>query len=374
VPIRVCFIIDNLSRAGTEMQLLQLLRHFDREKLSPYLCLLDGTSDISRELEPTDVPLIRLGVKRCVSLHGLRQAFCLRSFLTAHNIDVVQTYFTDSTRFSAPIARATGVQAVVGAYRNAGHWSTRRDAWIGRVYHRLFLDYVIANCAAAGRVAVELDGAVEDRVTVIANGIDLTPFLDIPAWVPHTPRHSPKVGMVGNLRPVKGVDIFITAAARILRHYPDTVFEIAGGGDARDLGKLATRLGIDKKVRLIGPITDVPRFLSSLDVAVLPSRSEGMSNAILEYMAAGRPIVATDVGGTRELIRSSETGELVVPESPDALADGVIALLEHPERAKALAYKARETALAEHSMTLAAMRHTDFYVSLCTAHVSAAGA
>jgi glycosyltransferase involved in cell wall biosynthesis len=246
--------------------------------------------------------------------------------------------------------------------------------WIGRTYHRFFLDYVIANCAAAGRIAVEMDGAAAERVTVITNGIELTPFLDIPTWVPRAPGHPPKVGMVGNLRPVKGVDILITAAAKILRHRPDTLFEIAGGGDASIFGELARNLGIDEKVRLVGTITDIPKFLATLDVAVLPSRAEGMSNAILEYMAAGRPIVATDVGGTRELIRASETGELVAPESPDALADAVLTLLDNPEKAKSIARNARKIVQADHSMTSAATRHMDFYIGLCAAPVSAAGA
>ncbi len=310
-PIRVCFIIDRLSRAGTESQLLLLINRLDRDQITPYLCLLDGDDPTTQVLLPDNCPIMQLGVRRLSSVTALRQAFRFWRFLRREQIDVVQTYFLDSTRFAAPIAKAAGVKAVFGSRRNIGHWMTPRDVRIARFYNRYFIDKIVANSQAARQSVIEQEGIDPDRVVVVPNGIDLDRFKDIPSWQPKPAGIPRKVGMVGNLREVKGPDLFIRAAKLVLEEHPDTHFEIAGAGDPSPYQQLIDELEIADKVRLLGPVTQVPAFLATLDVAVLPSRAEGLSNALLEYMAAGRPIVATDVGGNRELIRSGENGELV---------------------------------------------------------------
>jgi len=142
--------------------------------------------------------------------------------------------------------------------------------------------------------------------------------------------------MVGNLRQVKGPDLFIRAAQRVLEKHPDTQFEIAGGGDPLPYQTLIDELGLTNQVRLLGAVTDVPTFLGTLDVAVLPSRAEGLSNALLEYMAAGRPIVATDVGGNAELIESGVNGLLVKPSELE-LETAISQLLVDDDKAASLA-------------------------------------
>src|SRR5262245_4969676 len=133
--IRVCFVIDSLARAGTESQLLLLLRQLDRTQITPYLCLLNGLDEDSRALEPADVPILRLGVRRLASLNALSQAYRFWRFLRQEQIEIVQTYFTDSTRFAAPIAKAAMVRAVFGSRRNVGHWMTLKDRLIARIYN-----------------------------------------------------------------------------------------------------------------------------------------------------------------------------------------------------------------------------------------------
>ncbi len=351
--IRICFVIDNLSRAGTEMQLLLLLKHLDRAQVQPYLCLLDGEGDSSRQLEPDDVPVLRLGVRRLKALHTARQAFRFRHYLKHNRIDIVQTYFPDSTRFAAPVAKAAGVRAVFGSRRNIGHAVSKSDAWIARIYNRFFIDKIIANCEADRQSVIEQENTSPENVVVIPNGIDLERFRHIATWTPKPNGQPRKVGMVGNLREVKGPDIFIRAAKAVLDKHPDTRFEIAGGGEPEPYQELIDDLGLRDCVYLLGPVVDIPTFLATLDIAVLPSRAEGLSNALIEYMAAGRPIVATDVGGNTELIQSKIQGLIVPANRTDALAQAVLEFLDMPDVASECASRASSSSASLGVETLA---------------------
>jgi len=345
-PTRVCFVIDRLSRAGTESQLLLLIRKLDRTRVMPYLVLLDGHDEQSRLLMPTDCSTLALGVRRLTSLQALLQARTFYRLLRRERIDVVQTYFPDSTRYAAPIAKAAGVRLVFGARRNIGHWVTRRDRWLGRLYNRWFIDKIVANCEAARKAVIEQEGAKPAQVVVLPNLIDLDRFRGISPWTPKPAGTLRRVGMVGNLRPVKGVDLFIRAAAEVIREFPRTEFAIAGGGDATPYSSLIKELGIADRVSLLGPVDDVPAFLATLDVAVLPSRAEGLSNSLLEYMAAGRPIVATDVGQTSAVLEGAARDCCVAPEDIAALTQGILRWFKSPEAARrcaqSLASRAKE--------------------------------
>ena len=341
-PVRVCFVIDRLRRAGTELHLLNLIKHLDHIQIAPYLCLLNGVDDeICQQLEPHGVTIVRLGVRRLTSLHAVRQAWRFRRFIKFHHIDVVNTYSLDSARFAAPIAKSAGCR-VFGSRRDIGHWVNRRDRIIGRFYYHWFFDKVIANCEAARRSVIEQERVAAEKVLIIPNGINLARFKTISPWRPHSNGKPQKVGMVGNLRVVKGPDLFIKAAKFVIQECPDTCFEIAGGGDIDHYQRIIDANGLTARVKLLGSVADIRFFLSTLDVAVLPSRAEALSNALLEYMAAGRPIVATDVGGNKELIAHGKNGLLTPVEDPIALAKAVCDLLRNHAQAERLAFAAAD--------------------------------
>lgn len=158
--------------------------------------------------------------------------------------------------------------------------------------------------------------------------------------------------MVGNLRAVKGPDVFIRAAALVAKRRQDVDFELAGAGDPEDeasLRKLIDECGLAGRLTLRGRVWDVPGFLANVDVAVLTSRSEALSNAVIEYMAAGLPIVATAVGGAEELIDDGEHGLLVPAEAPDAAAAAIERLVRDPEFASRLGQQARQRAAARYT-------------------------
>lgn len=336
-------MIDQLSTAGTEMQLLALLRHLDRSRVQPYLCLLKEDGDESRALEPDGCPVLRLGVTSLHHPSTLGEALRFARFLRKERIDVVQVYFPDSTNFGVTVARLAGVRRVVRTRFNLGYWMTRIDRWLGRLHSRL-VDATVVNCDACRDSIVADEWADPTSVHVVENGVELTPFARLapPRFAPNG-RRPRRVGLVANLRPVKEPHIFIEAARHIAEEHPDVEFHIAGEGTLRPyLESLIAELHLQQRVFLRGQVRDIPRFLGSIDLAVLCSRSEGASNAILEYMAAGRAIVATSVGGTPQLLEDGVHGLLVPPGDPVALAEALLKLLDEPALAARLAAAARQ--------------------------------
>lgn len=194
--------------------------------------------------------------------------------------------------------------------------------------------FVLRGYAAVIAVSKEVEqklldaGVRSNRVHVVRNGIDLAPFDDAAssqrsASAPFT------IGLVGRLAPEKGVDIFLRAAKLVLAEQPAVRFVVIGDGpDREQLQALIAELGLASNAALLGRQDGMSQVYASLDVMVSASRQEGMPIALLEGMASRRPVVATVVGEVPSLIRDGETGLLVQPNDPDALAQAMLRLVE----------------------------------------------
>jgi len=360
-PLRVAFVIDRLSRAGTESQLLALIRHLDRRRVEPLLCLVNGQDEASRALEPDDVPILRLNMhsfhKPCVVREGWRFV----QFLRQQRVDIVQTYFQDSTYFAVPLARLAGVRRIVRVRNNAGYWLTPIHHWLGRLMGRL-VDVTLTNCHRARAELLRAEGVLPEKVVVLENGVDLERFLASSPTDLHGRTGTIHIGVVANLRPVKALDLLIEAAADLAGRYPQLIFQVAGEGEDRPrLERLIAERGLGRRFQLLGSVSDVPAFLARQDIAVLCSHSEGMSNALLEYMAAGRAIVATAVGACQRLIEPEVHGLVVPPGDPAALTAALQRLLTNPGLAKRLAVAARERVRSQYSRQAMVRRFEEFY-------------
>jgi glycosyltransferase involved in cell wall biosynthesis len=359
----VCFLIDELAAAGTETQLLALIRDLDPTCVQPYLCLLRGDAPASQALEPDTCPVLRLGIGSLRDPRTLLQAVRFARWLRRERIDVLQVYFPDSTYFGVPVAWLAGVAHRVRTRNNLGHWLTPLHRALGRLLNGLCTK-TITNCQAARRALLGAEKPRPDKVLVLENGVDLERFTRLP--LPGERRAEVRyVGAVANLRPVKGLDVLLEAAALLIPAHPQVIFQVAGEGSLRStLEAEAENRGLTERFQMLGSVSDIPDFLSRLDVAVLCSRAEGMSNAILEYMAAGRPIVATAVGATPELIEDGVHGLLVPPEDARILAAALDALLGDPARARRLGAAARRRARERYSRAAMVRRFEAFYQDL----------
>ena len=362
-PLNVCLMVDNLARAGVETQLIQLIHRMDRNVINPHLCLLDGMGEESRALEPDDCPVIRLGVRSLRHPSTLVKAVRFGRYLRRHRIDIVHPHFQDSLYFSAPIAKLIGVPCVVRFRVNVGYWMRPIDRRLMRFYNR-WIDATLVNCRACRDAVIDQEHAPPESISIIPNGVDLAKFEDP---VDEQYRPPPKdgkrtIGVVANLRPVKGLDVFIRAAAELAAKQDDVHFVVAGEGDSRaELEALIGELGLQSRFKLPGRVVDVPKFLREVDIAVLCSRSEGAPNVIMEYMAAGKPIVATDVGGVGEMIHHEQTGLLVPCESPGKLAAALDRLLSDRPLAECLARAACKQAFTEFGLDTQVRRYEEFY-------------
>ena len=360
--VKVCFLIDNLSRAGTETQLLALIRTLDRRRVEPLLVLLDGENEASRMLEPADCPVLRLGVGKLIGRRAVAAAGQFRAFLRHHRPDVLQAYFLDSAYFGVPLARWCGVRKILRVRNNLGYWLTLKHRVLNKFIGR-WVDATITNSDEGAAALVGREGVPADRVTVLGNGVDLDRFAGGPP--PFTNGAAVRVGCVANLRPVKNVDGLVRAAKVVNARFPDVRFEVAGDGpDRAELERRIAAVGLGQRVTLRGAVADVPGFLRGLDVAVLPSHSEGMSNAVLEYMAAGRAVVATAVGANPRLVRAGVDGWIVPPGDDAALAAAISGAIADPVTARRFAASARERAEAEFGREAMRRRFEAFYLAL----------
>jgi glycosyltransferase involved in cell wall biosynthesis len=360
-PVRVCFLIDELSRGGTEAQLLELLHNLDRDAIQPHLVLMRHTR-AGRGLEPAGCPVLDLEVDTFVSdffdLTLGQKVLRLSRYIRAHRIDVLHLYFRASTYLGLAAARLARVPKVVRTQNNLGYWMAWYDREKWALLNR-WVDVLVVNTREGRHRVARAQRTDPRKIVVLENGLDLGKYQRGPSRPSSGPR---RVGMVANLRPVKNPQAFVRAAAMLGRRYPELEFYVAGDGELRPrLEILAAELGVGNRCRFLGSVSDVADFLARLDVAVLCSDSEGMSNSLLEYMAAGLPIVATAVGGNRELIRDGREGLLVPPRDEARLAESVGRLLDDWELARRLGDNARQRVERQFSREAMVRRFADFY-------------
>lgn len=255
-------------------------------------------------------------------------------------------------------ARATGARVVVSRV-DLGHlragfgllhrWTEKRISAAA--------DFVCANAEAVRRLCIAEEGCDPERVLVVRNGIDLARFDRLaadPLQGP-LPKGAPLVVVVANLWPVKGHASFLEAAALVRARVPAIGFALVGDGPERPhLERRAKDLGLSGCVHFLGLRHDVPAVLSRANIACLPSKAEGLSNALMEAMAARLPAIATAVGGNAELVVDGETGLLVPPQDPAALAGAIYQLASDGPRAAAMG--ARGRARAERELSLQGMQ------------------
>ena len=343
--IRVCYVIDELRLGGTERQLVQVASGFDPTRVDAEIwCLRD---DPSRSGLPVRCPTHILGINRLREPRSLLRVLAFARHLRRRPVDVIQTFFFDASLVGIVAGRLAGVPLVIASRRDLGYW---HSSWTLR-WTRLLVraaDRVLANAEAVRDSVVRMEGVPREKVDVIYNGVELPDPSD-PTTRAVVRRHlgiPPDrlvIGIVANLnRPVKDVGTFIRAAAGVGERMPEATFLVVGDGPLRpELEAEAGRLGLEGRLRFVGGAGGPGEVIAALDVGVLSSLSEGLPNAILEYMAHGIPSVATAVGGVTEILEDGRTGLLVPPRNPEAMAQAILALAGSAEVRRAMGAEAR---------------------------------
>ena len=335
--IKIAFVIDSIvsPTAGTEKQLLFLLKHLDRNNFEPCLCCLQSSQWLENDFDICPLYIVKVkSFKNPVSFFRLWR---FAKFLQREKVDIVQTHFRDANIAGIISGKLAGVKKIVSTRRNIGYWHNRLEVLILRFLNQWVTRFV-ANSECARIHASKIERVPPEKIEVIYNFVNLEMFekegdQEVGKLKESlgTSNGRPVVTMVANLRPVKGVDVFLKSARMVLDSYEGINFIVAGEGEERKrLESICRQLKLDGSVKLIGAVSDVIPLLRASDIGVLSSYSESLSNSIIEYMAAGVPVICTDVGGNRELVKDGLNGIVVRPGDPERLANAIIMLINDP--------------------------------------------
>ena len=358
---------------GAEMLVHEFARRLDRDRFVPYLCVTrrptpDRAELVSAErraLEREGVRVLHLDRPSSASLRPWAR---LGRLLIAERIDIVHAHMPRANAPATVLARGARVPVVIAHE----HGSVRYDDRLRRLLNQRVVgplaDRVFAVSEWDRHNLLERQGMDPTRVEVFANGIPPlpSPVPDVRAAL--APMDRPLIGALGRLDPVKGYDDLISAMLLLRRDGIRVACVIAGiGPDEARLRSQISAAGLDGDVRLLGLREDVPSLLSAFDIAVMSSRSEGAPLALMEYMAAGLPIVATRVGGIPELIQDGATGLLCAPDSPQELADALRRVLTEPRLAGRLGVAAQDRQKREMDLDVVVRRLERRYLALYSA-------
>jgi L-malate glycosyltransferase len=365
--IQLVKFLTTFGVGGTEKQVANLTKRMDRRSFDVSFACMSRWGELIQEIEDRQgIEVSEYPLESFYDLNAFRQQWRFSKALRRDRTQILHSYNFYANIFSLPAAKLAGVPCIVASIRDMGIYLSPMKLRAQKLVCRL-ADRIVVNAGAIRDWLVE-QGYPADKIVVIRNGVDTSRFgghsdgtalrheFDIPL-------HVPLVVMLARLNPTKGIDCFFEAAAKIRERHPDAHFLVVGECYTRNAeGKIVVddayrlelrnrvmSLGLADRVHFTGLRKDVPQVLAAASVSVLPSISEGISNTLLESMAAGVPVVATRVGGTPEVIRDGEHGLLTPPGDPQAIADAILTILGDPALAARLGANGRQRMVQEFS-------------------------
>lgn len=366
-PIKIMYLMDRYwsPNAGTERQLLKLLTHLDRKRFDPCLVVFHDTSFLRSS--PFPCPVQSLDFQKIASLRTIWKLLTLTRMIRIQGIRLVHIFLNDASIMGPVFCKLGGAKVVVSR-RDMGFWYTPAKLAALRVGN-LFVDRVVANCQAVGLNVVKREKVPAEKMTVIYNGqeCELQETLGQGSFWESLGigKADPVVGMVANLYPGKRHQDMVRAFAVVHERFPTAHLMLPGEGEEEaPLRRLVTSLGLDGKVHFLGPMSDVIPVIRRCNVCVLCSESEGLPNAVLEYMSCGKPTVCTRVGGAVELIEDGQSGFMIDVGDVEALAERIIPILSDEGLAQRLGCSARKRIAADFSLDGMVQAHGHLYADL----------
>ncbi len=368
---RVLVLVDEIEEGtgGAERLAAAIAAALPRERFEAWVCATRSITDekVKADLQLAGVHVLALGRKRTTDVFKFLR---LARLLRRERIDVLHAHMFGSNVWGTLIGRLCRVPLVIAQEHT---WSYR-----GRLFRRLLDGYLIGRLAtrfvAVSKLdrtkMIEIEHVPEEKIVVLPTAYiprpsrlgDLRAELDLPADVK-------LIGTIAVLRPQKALEVLIDAFAEVRRAHSGARLVLVGDGPSRgELEQRARETAVSESVHFTGTRDDIETALAAFDVAAMSSDFEGMPLFVLECMAHKVPLVATAVGGVPELVSGGETGLLVPPRDPDALAASINRLLDDPEEGRRMATAARER-LGEYTLQRAGERFAALYEQLLAERV-----
>lgn len=354
-----------LEAGGSERQLREIAKALDRSRFRPHVGCFRPDHASRRELEDAGVPVAHFPVRSFLSPSAPTGAFQLARYVRRHRIRLIHTFDYPSAVFAIPAARFLTAIAVASSQRSHRDLIPRKYRKLVRMTDRL-ANAIIVNCDFVRR-HLECDEHVPPRqIQLCYNGIDLETFRPLDSPRPaELPPDAFVIGVVCALRPEKGLPTLLEAFARVRHLRASMKLAIVGDGPMlSSLKKDADTLGIREDCVFAPATNQVADWLRAFDIFVLPSLSEALSNALMEAMACGCPVVASNVGGNPELVWDGERGRLFEPGDAVALAAAVQSLVEDDARRKRLGQAGANFIRERFSIQTSAHRMGEIYEQL----------
>ncbi len=364
MPAKVMLLAIGLEVGGTETHVLELASRIDRSRFDIIVCAMKSGGAVAGELQSRGVKVISLDGAGKLDVRVLIRLF---KVLQTEQPDVIQAFLFWANVAARACGRILRAFPVISSY----HDEVVSEGRLMRLLDRLTLQWTqtIVCCSEAVRRSVDLQiGETGNRCTIIPFGVDVDYLKNAEAATRQElglREEGLVIGTVCRLvEPKKGLSVLLKAMGELKHRHgkPPCQLLIVGDGPSRSmLEELCERLGLTAWVVFAGTRRDIPRVLHSLDVFVLSSLYEGFGIAILEAMAAGKPVIATHVGGIPEFVVPGETGVLVEPGNSASLADAIEGLLADSEQARHMGIKGQDRAQRQFGISGVVRRHEQVY-------------
>lgn len=366
--VKILYVITSTGIGGAEKMLYELVTRLDRERFEPMVCSLKPMGQFGEKLRGNDIPFFSLDMPEASGFRGalvtLRSLYRLLMLTVALSPDLMHTF----------LFRANQVGRFIGWIQGVPVISAIRVLEMEKEYHHtcdartsFMSTHYTAVSEEVRQYTIRKSGLKPEKITTIPNGIDLALFHGIVADIslPESLGLAPDnrlIIFVGRLSRQKGLPFLLEAFCSVAEAVPSARLLIVGEGeDEESLKADAGSRGITDKVVFTGIRSDIPALLSLCEVVVLPSLWEGMPNALLEAMASAKPVVATSAGGVPEVVVDGETGLLVPPSDPKALATALLTLLNDPDRAREMGEKGFERVKRRFDIAATVRRTEELY-------------
>ncbi len=343
--IRILYIVPRLRLAGTEKQVSLLAKNLDRNRFDVKVCTLTELGPFADDIKKEGIEVFTTDIK---SVYNPLIFWRLYRIIRKGRFDIVSTFLWEANVIGVISAKLARVSVIISSHRNIGTWKKTRHVLLEKLANCLS-NKIVAVSEAVRSYSIARDRMNPDKIVTIHSGIDYKRFDKFNFNISKLRQNfalginSSIIGTIGTLASHKNHKDFLFAAKEVKREYNEAVFLIVGEGYLKnELEQLARDLGIENDVEFVGEREDIPQILSIMDIFVLPSALEGFSNVILEAMATGLPVVATNVGGIPELVVNKQTGILVPPDEPEELAKAIVDLLRDKNTSREMGKRGRE--------------------------------